>query len=80
MRHVRDGVHGLVVWAVAVALGTSLATLSIAAAVTTLSLSSAVKGGADIAKSGASSVSSSVAYPSAVGRLFKIEGSVMLRS
>jgi len=61
MRHVRDGVHGLVVWAVAVALGTSLATLSIAAAVTTLSLSSAVKGGADIAKSGASSVSSSVA-------------------
>jgi hypothetical protein len=60
-RHVRDGVHGLVVWAVAVALGTSLATLSIASAVTTLSLSSAVKGGADIAKSGASSVSSSVA-------------------
>jgi len=59
--HVRDGVHGLVVWAVAVALGTSLATLSIASAVTTLSLSSAVKGGADIAKSGASSVSSSVA-------------------
>jgi len=59
--HVRDGVHGLVVWAVAVALGTSLATLSIASAVTTLSLSSAVKGGADMAKSGASSVSSSVA-------------------
>jgi nucleoid DNA-binding protein len=59
--HVRDGVHGLVVWAVAVALGASLATLSIASAVTTLSLSSAVKGGADLAKSGASSMSSSVA-------------------
>ena len=59
--HVRDGVHGLVVWAVAVAIGTSLATLSITSAVTTLSLSSAVKGGADIAKSGASSVSSNVA-------------------
>ena len=60
-RHVRDGVHGLVVWAVAVVIGTSLATLSIASAVTTLSLSSAVKGGAELAKSGASSVSSSVA-------------------
>ena len=59
--HVRDGVHGLVVWAVAVAIGTSLATLSIASAVTTLSLSSAVKGGADLAKSGASSMSSGVA-------------------
>jgi hypothetical protein len=65
-RHVRDGVHGLVVWAVAVAIGTSLATLSIASAVTTLSLSSAVKGGAELAKSGASSMSSgatSVADP-----------------
>ena len=59
--HVRDGVHGLVVWAVAVAIGTSLATLLIASAVTTLSLSSAVKGGADLAKSGASSMSSGVA-------------------
>ena len=59
--HVRDGVHGLVVWAVAVAIGTSLATLSISSAVTTLSLSSAVKGGADQAKSGASSMSSGVA-------------------
>ena len=59
--HVRDGVHGLVVWAVAVAIGTSLATLSISSAVTTLSLSSAVKGGADLAKSGASSMSSGVA-------------------
>jgi len=59
--HVRDGVHGLVVWAVAVAIGTSLASLSIASAVTTLSLSSAVKGGADLAKSGASSMSSGVA-------------------
>jgi nucleoid DNA-binding protein len=58
--HVRDGVHGLVVWAVAVAIGTSLATLSIASAVTTLSLSSAVKGGADLAKSGASAMASSV--------------------
>jgi len=59
--HVRDGVHGLVVWAVAVAIGTSLATVSISSAVTTLSLSSAVKGGADLAKSGASSMSSGVA-------------------
>jgi len=54
--HVRDGVHGLVVWAVAVAIGASLATLSISSAVTTLSLSSAVKGGADLAKSGASAM------------------------
>ena len=47
--HVRDGVHGLVVWAVAVVIGTWLATWSI---------SSAVKGGAELAKSGASSMSS----------------------
>ena len=46
---VRDGVHGLVVWAVAVAIGAWLATWLI---------SSAVKGGAEVAKSGASSVSS----------------------
>ena len=59
--HVRDGVHGLIVWAVAVAIGTSLATWSISSAVTSLSLSSAVKGGADLAKSGASSPSSGVA-------------------
>jgi hypothetical protein len=59
--HVRDGVHGLVVWAVAVAIGTWLATWSI---------SSAVKGGAELAKSGASSMSSggaSVADPIAYG-------------
>jgi nucleoid DNA-binding protein len=49
--HVRDGVHGLVVWAVAVAIGTWLATWSI---------SSAFKGGAELAKSGASSMSSGV--------------------
>jgi nucleoid DNA-binding protein len=56
--HVRDGVHGLVVWAVAVAIGAWLATWSI---------SSAVKGGAELAKSGASSTSSgaSVADPMA---------------
>jgi hypothetical protein len=59
--HVRDGVHGLVVWAVAVSMGTSLATLSLSSAATTLSLSSAVKGVADIEKSGASSMSSNVA-------------------
>jgi nucleoid DNA-binding protein len=47
--HVRDGVHGLVVWAIAVAIGAWLATWSI---------SSAVKGGAELAKSGASSMSS----------------------
>ena len=59
--HVRDGVHGLIVWAVAVAIGTSLATVSLSSAVTTLSLSSALKDGADMAKSGASSMSSGVA-------------------
>jgi nucleoid DNA-binding protein len=49
--HVRDGAHGLVVWAVVVVVSTSLATLS---------LSSAVKGGADLAKSGASAMASGV--------------------
>ena len=39
--HVRDGAHGLVVWAVAVVIGTALATFSLSSAVTTLSLSSA---------------------------------------
>jgi nucleoid DNA-binding protein len=58
--HVRDGAHGLVVWAIAVVIGTSLATFSLSSAVTTLSLSSAVKGGADLAKSGASAMASSV--------------------
>jgi len=48
--HVRDGAHGLVVWALAVVVGTSLATFSLSSAVTTLSLSSAAKGGADVAK------------------------------
>lgn len=48
--HVRDGVHGLVVWAVAVVIGAWLATWSI---------SSVVKGGAELAKSDASSASSS---------------------
>ena len=47
--HVRDGAHGLVVWAVVVVVSTSLATLS---------LSSAVKGGADLAKSRAATASS----------------------
>jgi hypothetical protein len=59
--HVRDGVHGLVVWAVAVAIGAWLATWSI---------SSAFKGGAEVAKSGASSMSSggaSVVDPIAYG-------------
>ncbi len=58
---VRDGVHGLVVWAVAVAIGAWLATWSI---------SSAFKGGAELAKSGASSMSSggaSVTDPIAYG-------------
>lgn len=58
--HVRDGAHGLVVWAVAVVIGTALATFSLSSAVTTLSLSSAVKGGVDVAKSGASAMASSV--------------------
>jgi hypothetical protein len=51
--HVRDGAHGLVVWAVAVVIGTALATFSLSSAVTTLSLSSAFKGGTDLTKSGA---------------------------
>ena len=49
---VRDGVHGLVVWALAVAIGAWLATWSI---------SSAFKGGAEMAKSDASSMSSGAA-------------------
>ena len=49
---VRDGVHGLVVWALAVAIGAWLATWSI---------SSAFKGGAELANSGASSMSSGAA-------------------
>ena len=48
---VRDGAHGLVVWAAAVVIGTSLATFSLSSAVTTLSLSSAIKGGVDKANS-----------------------------
>lgn len=52
--HVRDGAHGLVVWAAAVVIGTSLATFSLSSAVTTMSLSSAIKGGVDQAKSGSS--------------------------
>jgi nucleoid DNA-binding protein len=79
--HVRDGVHGLVVWALAVAIGTSLATLSISSAVTTLSLSSAVKGSADLAKSGASSMPSGVASVAdpigySVDNLLRIDDSV----
>jgi nucleoid DNA-binding protein len=58
--HVRDGAHGLVVWAVAVVIGTALATFSLSSAVTTLSLSSAIKGGSDLVKSGASAMASSV--------------------
>jgi nucleoid DNA-binding protein len=56
---VRDGVHGLVVWALAVAIGASLATMSISSAVTTLSLSSGVKGGSELAKLGATSLAAS---------------------
>lgn len=58
--HVRDRAHGLIVWAVAVVIGTALATFSLSSAITTLSLSSAVKGGTDLAKSGASAIASSV--------------------
>ena len=60
--HVRDGVHGLVVWAVAVAIGTWLATWSI---------SSAVKGGAELAKSGASSMSSGATSGAGSDRLWR---------
>lgn len=58
--HVRDGAHGLIVWAVAVVIGTALATFSLSSAVTTLSLSSVVKGGADPTKSGAAALASSM--------------------
>jgi hypothetical protein len=59
--HVRDGAHGLVVWAATVVIGVSLATISLSSAVTTMSLSSAIKGGADQAKSGAPAMSSRLA-------------------
>jgi hypothetical protein len=59
--HVRDGAHGLVVWAATVVIGASLATISLSSAVTTMSLSSAIKTGADQAKSGAPAFSSSLA-------------------
>jgi len=58
---VRDGAHGLVVWATAVVIGTSLATFSLSSAVTTMSLSSAIKSGVDQAKSGPSAILSSLA-------------------
>lgn len=58
--HVRDGAHGLVVWAVAVVIGTSLATFSLSSAVTTMSLSSANKGGVDHGKSASSAIASSI--------------------
>jgi hypothetical protein len=58
---VRDGVRGLVVWATAVVIGTSLATFSLSSAVTTISLSSALKTGVDQAKSGSSANLSSIA-------------------
>jgi nucleoid DNA-binding protein len=51
--HVRDGAHGLIVWAVAVVVGTALATFSLSSAVTTLSLSSAVKHGEKLTSAGA---------------------------
>ncbi|QGM99605.1 hypothetical protein F7D14_07265 [Methylocystis parvus] len=51
--HVRDGAHGLIVWAVAVVVGTALATFSLSSAVTTLSLSSAVKRGEELTSAGA---------------------------
>jgi hypothetical protein len=58
--HVRDGAHGLVVWAVAVVIGASLATFSLSSAVTTMSLSSAIKGGVDHGKSASSAIASSL--------------------
>ena len=79
--HVRDGVHGLVVWALAVVIGTSLASFSLSSAVTTLSLSSAVIGGADPSKSGASAKAPNVG-PSLdplsyeVDALFRNDGAV----
>ena len=79
--HVRDGAHGLVVWALAVVIGTSLATFSLSSAVTTLSLSSAIKGGADPAKSGASAMSPNAGLsPDPMGyeidALFRNDGTV----
>ena len=59
--HVRDGAHGLVVWAVAVVIGTSLATFSLSSAVTTLSLSSAIKSGVERQSPASSAIASSLA-------------------
>jgi hypothetical protein len=75
--HVRDAAHGLIVWAAAVVIGTSLATFSLSSAVTTLSLSSAIKGSVDVAKSGANAIASSGA-PNADP--FGYEVDVLLRS
>jgi len=79
--HVRDGAHGLVVWALAVVIGTSLATFSLSSAVTTLSLSSAVKGGADPVKAGAAAIAQSAGAGVAqigyeVDALFRSDGNV----
>ena len=62
--HVRDGAHGLLTWAATVVIGVSLATFSLSSAVTTMSLSSAIKGSADRAQPGAPAASSRFA-PSA---------------
>jgi hypothetical protein len=58
---IRDGAHGLVVWAAVVVIGTSLATFSLSSAVTTMSLSSAIKTGVDQGKSASSAIASSLA-------------------
>ena len=75
--HVRDAAHGLIVWAAAVVIGTSLATFSLSSAVTTLSLSSAIKGSVDIAKSSANAIASSGASNADP---FGYEVDVLLRS
>lgn len=58
--HVRDGAHGLIVWAVAVVIGTPFATFSLSSPVTTLSLCSAIKGSVDLGTLDTSTVASSV--------------------
>ena len=66
--HVRDGAHGIIVWAVAVAIGTALATFSLSSAVTTVSLSSAVKGSGGLTKPDGSLIGSNLrSTPGVVG-------------
>jgi hypothetical protein len=74
---IRDGAHGLVVWAAAVVIGTSLATFSLSSAVTTMSLSSAINDRVDHGKSASSAIASSLAPG---GDAMGYEAEALLRS